>query len=54
MAKSKGQFGHADRQKGEPLLISDDLRDWIDRVIVPILVQEFIGAKSLQKEANDG
>lgn len=54
MAKTKVQFGQADRQKGEPLLISDDLRGWIDRVIVPILVREFIGAKGLQKEANDG
>jgi hypothetical protein len=54
MAKSKVQFGQADRQKGEPLLLSADLRGWIDRVVVPILVQQFIGAKGLQKEANDG
>jgi hypothetical protein len=54
VAKSKLQLEQADRQKGEPLPVSDDLRGWIERVIVPILVQEFIRVKSLQKEANNG
>jgi hypothetical protein len=54
VAKNKSQFGQPASQKGEPLPIPDDLRCWINRVIVPILVQEFIRAKSLQKEANDG
>ena len=54
MAKSKVQLGQADRQNGEPQPISADLRNWIDHVIVPILVREFIRAQILQKEANDG
>ena len=54
MAKSKVQLGQANQQNGEPQPISDDLRGWIDHVIVPILVKEFIRAQVLQKEANDG
>ena len=54
MAPSKVQIGQVAQRNGEPQLISDDLRGWIDRVIVPILVKEFTRAKGLQKEANDG
>ena len=54
MARSKVQIGQPDQRKVEPQLISNDLRGWIERVIVPILVKEFIRAKGLQKEANDG
>jgi hypothetical protein len=54
MGNSRVQSGRAEEKKGEPPLIPDDLHNWIDRVVVPILVQEFIRAKSLQKEANDG
>src|SRR5580698_3131787 len=42
MGKSRAQFGQAEGKKDEPLLLSDDLRGWIDRVIPPILVQQFI------------
>jgi len=54
MGKSRVQFGQGEQKKGEPPLISDDLRGWIDRVIVPILVQQFIHSEGLQKEPNDG
>jgi len=54
MPRSRVKVDHADLRSGEPQLLSDDLRGWIERVIVPILVQEFIRAQSLQKEAKDG
>jgi hypothetical protein len=54
MGKSRAQFGQAEGKKDEPLLLSDDLRGWIDRVILPILVQQFIHSEGLQNEPNDG
>ena len=54
MPRCQVRVGQAVQRGGEPHLISDDLRGWIERVIVPILVQEFIRARGLQKEAKDG
>jgi hypothetical protein len=54
MANSKVQFGQADRRNGEPPLVSDALRGWIEQVIVPILVKEFVRTQGLKKEVNDG
>ena len=54
MPRSQGKVGLANHRNGESQLIPDDLRGWIERVIVPILVKEFIRAQSLQKEAKDG
>ena len=54
MSRSKVKVGRGVQHGGEPHLIPDDLRGWIERVIVPILVQEFIRAQSLQREAKDG
>jgi len=52
--KRKAKLGPVDSQNGEHQPISDDLRGWIEHVIVPILVKEFVRAKGLRKEANDG
>jgi len=54
MPASKDKVGLAGHRDAEPPIIPDDLRGWIDRVIVPILVQEFIRAKGLQKETQEG
>jgi hypothetical protein len=54
MSPSKVKVGQSVQRGGEPQLVPDELRDWIERVIVPILVNEFIRAKGLQKEAKDG
>jgi hypothetical protein len=34
--------------------LGDELRSWIDHVIVPILVQEFAREKNLQGDKSDG
>lgn len=52
MTKSKNKFVRPIYSKAP--LVSDHLRGWIERVIVPILVKEFVRAKGLQKEDNDG
>jgi hypothetical protein len=52
--KRKAKLGPLDSQNSASSPVPDELQSWIDRVIVPILVQEFIRAKSLQTEANDG
>ena len=54
MARRKVKIGQSGQRNVEPQLISNDLLGWIERVIVPILVKEFIRAKGLQNEANDG
>ena len=43
-------------EKGSRLsaALSPELRDWITRVMVPILVEEFLQQKSLQAEEIDG
>jgi hypothetical protein len=54
MPCSQVKIGRADHRDGEPQIIPDDLRGWIERVIAPILVKEFIRGKGLQDEAKDG
>ena len=54
MLRSKIKIERDIQRGGEPQLIPDDLRGWIERVIVPILVQEFIRADGLQREGKDG
>jgi hypothetical protein len=54
MSPSKAKVERGVQRDGEPQLIPDDLRGWIEQVIVPILVQEFIRAQGLRKEAKDG
>lgn len=52
--KRKTKLGPLDSQDSATPAVGDELRSWIDRVIVPILVREFIRTKYLQKEANNG
>jgi len=54
MPRSQVKIGQGVHRDGEPQIIPDDLRGWIERVIVPILVKEFIRTEGLQKEAKDG
>jgi hypothetical protein len=50
MERSKAQIGHEVERTEIPV----ELRGWIDRVIVPILVKEFLRAESLQKGGEHG
>ena len=52
--KRKAKLAPLDSQDSANPDVCDELRSWIDRVIVPILVREFIRTKNLQKEPNDG
>jgi hypothetical protein len=54
MPRSQVKVGQGVQRGVESQLIPDDLRGWIERVIVPILVKEFIRARGLQKEGKDG
>jgi hypothetical protein len=36
------------------LPLSDELRRWIDHVIVPILVEQYLREKGLKEERRDG
>lgn len=52
--KRKTKLGPLDSQGSATPALSSELQGWIDRVIVPILVKEFIRTRGLQKEANNG
>jgi hypothetical protein len=50
----KVQIGPSDQKISDSQLVSDGLRGWVERVVVPILVKEFLREKVLQKEENNG
>jgi hypothetical protein len=42
------------KPNGAPEVTSNELRDWIDRVIVPILLQQYLEENRLRSEHSDG
>jgi hypothetical protein len=52
MPQAKTQFAApVPNNSGDP---GDHLRRWIELVIVPLLVKEFVRTQGLQNEGNDG
>jgi hypothetical protein len=54
MPRKTVQGGEAKNGNTELRVISDELRGWIDQVIVPILVKEFLRAEGFQEAEKDG
>lgn len=54
MPRKTVQGGEAKKGNMELRVLSDELRGWIDRVIVPILVKEFLCAEGWQEAEKDG
>jgi len=52
--KRKAQIGRLGPRHSAPSPISDELRRWIDQVIVPILVAQYLGEKGLQEGETSG
>ena len=54
MPGKKYQFGQPDSRKDLKEVLGDELRGWIERVIVPILVAQYLREKGLKLEQSDG
>ena len=52
--KSKSKVVHEEKGSHLSAALSPELRGWITRVMVPILVEQFLQQKSLQAEEIDG
>ena len=52
--KSKSKVVQKEKGSGLSAALSPELRGWITRVMVPILVEQFLQQKSLQAEEIDG
>jgi hypothetical protein len=52
--KSKSKVVQEEKGSRSSVALSPELRGWITRVIVPILVEQFLQQKSLQGEEIDG
>ena len=52
--KSKSKVVQAEKGSRFSAALSPELRGWITRVIVPILVEQFLQQKALQAEEIDG
>lgn len=52
--KSKSKVVQEERSCRVSAALSPELRGWITRVLVPILVEQFLQQKSLQGEEIDG
>lgn len=48
------QLGQPDRPTEPAEVLGDGVRGWIERVIVPILVAQYVREKELQEEQTDG
>jgi len=53
MPREKRQLGQTDSQRDLPAALGE-LRGWIERVIVPILVEQYLREKELKREPTDG
>ena len=53
MPGNKHQLGQR-RGKDPKEVVCDELRGWIERVIVPILVEQYLQEKGLKREQTDG
>jgi len=54
MAKARAHPDHLESSRAPRLAVSDELRRWIDQVIVPILVEQYLREKSLKQEETSG
>jgi len=54
MPGKKHQLGQPDNRKDPKEVLGDELRGWIERVIVPILVVQYLREKGLIQEQTDG
>ena len=54
MPGKKRQLGQPDSRKDPKEVLGDELRGWIERVIVPILVVQCLREKGLNQEQTDG
>jgi len=52
--KSKAKVAQEEKGSHLSAALSPELRGWITRVMVPILVEQFLQQKSLQAEEIDG
>jgi hypothetical protein len=52
--KSKSKVVQEEKASRSSAALSPELRGWITRVMVPILVEQFLQQKSLQAEEIDG
>ncbi len=52
--KSNSKVLQEEKGSRSSVALSPELRDWITRVMVPILVEQFVQQKSLQAEEIDG
>ena len=54
MAKARAHPDHLESSRALRLAVSEELRRWIDQVIVPILVVQYLHEKGLKEEKIDG
>ena len=54
MPGNKDQLGQRRSGKDPKEVVCDELRGWIERVIVPILVEQYLQEKGLKREQTDG
>jgi len=54
MTGNKHQLGQRHTGKDPKEVVCDELRGWIERVIVPILVEQYLQEKGLKREQTDG
>ncbi len=54
MPGKKRQLGQPDSRKDPREVLGGELRGWIERVIVPILVVQYLREKGLNQEQTDG
>lgn len=54
MPRTRHQLGQADDKASPRQVVGDDLRGWIERVIVPILVELYLRKSGWKPEQTDG
>ena len=54
MPGKKRQLGHPANRTDPKEVLGGELRGWIERVIVPILVVQYLREKGLNQEQTDG
>jgi hypothetical protein len=54
MSRKKHQLGQPDNRKDPKEVLGGELRGWIERVIVPILVEQYLREKGLNQEQTHG
>ncbi len=52
--RAKAQLGQLSSKDSASPTVSTELRGWIERVIAPILVEQYLREKGLKQEQTDG